>query len=211
MSSHAAKNPLSHVVRGLALDVALPLATYYVVRALGFDDWVSLLGATIVAGLRTVYTAVRARTLNPFSAVMLLMFGVGLLLAFTTGSPQMVILKDSVGTAVIGSLFLITTVVGRPLTLEAYRSWSPDHSADIDRAWATDPRIRHLHRVISRVWGVGLLAEAIIRVPLVFLIPVDIMVTLSTVMQVAVTVALVAWSRSYADRVKQRDAATVAA
>lgn len=198
-------NPAGGMTKGLLLDIGLPLAAFYGLSALGYDAWVSLLAATAVSGARTVWTAVRAGRLNPFSSVMLAVFGVGLALAFVSTDPRLMILKDSAGTGVVGLLFLATTVFGRPLTLEAQKSWSPGEAAEIDRLWATDPGARHVYRVSSIGWGVGLLAEAIIRVPLVFLVPVEIMVGLSTAMWIAAVVILIAWNRWYVARAQRRE------
>jgi hypothetical protein len=199
--------PTAGIARGMFLDIGLPLAAFYGLSALGMNDWVSLLAATVVSGLRTAWTAIRARRLNPFSTVMLAVFGVGLALAFVTADPRLMILKDSAGTAVVGLLFLVTTLAGRPLTLEAHKAWSPGEAAEIDRAWAGDPEARHVYRVTSLGWGVGLLVEAVVRVPLVFLVPVEIMVGLSTAMWIVTVVLLIGWQRWYIARVQRREAA----
>ena len=46
--------------------------------------------------------------------------------------------------------------------------------------YRTEPAVRHGHFVASMVWGVGLLAEALMRVVLVFLLPISVVVGLST-------------------------------
>lgn len=199
-------NPAGGMAKGLLLDVGLPLVAFYGLSALGYDTWVSLLAATVVSGIRTLWTAVRAGRLNPFSSVMLAVFGVGLALAFVTTDPRLIILKDSAGTGVVGLLFLATTLFGRPLTLEAQKSWSPGEADEIDRVWATDPGARHVYRMSSVGWGVGLLAEAILRVPLVFLVPAEIMVGLSTAMWIAAVVLLLAWNKWYVARAQRREA-----
>jgi hypothetical protein len=51
------------------------------------------------------------------------------------------------------------------------------------------------------VWGVGLLAEAVLRIPLVVLLPVDIGVGASEGLFVATFVALMVWNGWYIGRV----------
>jgi hypothetical protein len=192
--------PAGPILQGMGADIILPLAVYYGLHAFGADNWVALLASTIVAGARTIFVALRQRRLNPFSTLMLVVFGVGLLLAFVTGDPRLMILKDSVVTAVVGVFFLVSTLRGRPLTLEADRAWSPDRAADIDRDWREDPATRHGYRITSMVWGLGMLAEASLRVVLVFLLPVSVMVGLSSVMWIAAVVLLVLWTRWYSTK-----------
>ncbi|GAA3436101.1 hypothetical protein [Kutzneria kofuensis] len=46
--------------------------------------------------------------------------------------------------------------------------------------------------------------EALLRIPLVFLLPVEVMVTVSTVMIIAAFVLLAVWNKWYADRQQAR-------
>lgn len=192
------------MVRGLAWDVGLPLVTYYGLHLLGVSDWLALLAATSAAGLVLVWAAVRDRTLNLFAMVMLAVFGLGLLLSLVSGDPRFLLLKDSVTTGTIAAAFLLTTAFGRPLTLAAAQRWTPDRAAEIAEAYRTSPHARRAHRVSSVVWGLGLLAEALVRIPLIFLLPISVMVGLSTVMTLVVIGGLIAWSGTYAARVSRR-------
>ena len=144
--------------------------------------------------------AVRERELNPFATVMLVLFGLGLVLALVSGDPRFFLLKNSIITGTIGLVFLGTTLFGTPLTLAASQSFQPDRKAEIRQAYETDPHVRHGHRVSSTVWGVGLVLEALVRVPLVFLLPIDVMVGLGEAMTIVVIGGLLAWNIWYVKR-----------
>ncbi len=144
---------------------------------LGASDRVALLAGSGVAAARIGWSAVRARQLNAFATVMLLVYGAGFALAFATGDPRTMLLRSSLITAGVGLVFLVTAVRGRrPLTLAALQSFAPGSAEQAQREYDADPGVRHGHRFSSTVWGVGLLAEAIVRVPLVYLLPVEIAV-----------------------------------
>lgn len=64
--------------------------------------------------------------------------------------------------------------------------------------------MRRGHRVSSRVWGAGLLAEAAVRAVLVYLLPVSVMVGLSTGMIVATVAGLAVWNGRYVCRAQGR-------
>ncbi len=189
------------LVKGLAWDVGLPVAAYYLLRALGASEWVALLAATVAAGVRVLWTALRDRTLNLFGAVMLLVFGLGLVLAFVAGDPRFLLLKASFVTGSVGLAFLGSAVFGnRPLTLAAEQSWNPDRAAEIAEEFQREPAARRAHRFVSSVWGVALLAEAVVRVPLIYLLPIDVMVGVSTALQVVTFAGLGVWTVRYAAR-----------
>jgi hypothetical protein len=193
------------MLRGLAWDVGLPVVAYYALTLLGASDWVALLAGTCLAGLRVVWGIVRERALSPFAAVMLLVFGLGLALSFVTGDPRFLLLVKSLTTGVVGLFFLVTAAVGRlPLTLAAQQSWSPGTAEELGREYAGDPDVRRGHRFASTVWGLGLVGEALLRVVIVLLLPLDVAVGASSALLVVVIAALAVWTGRYAARARQR-------
>ena len=192
------------LLRGLAWDIGLPLATFYGLHLAGATDWVALLTASGAAAVRLVWGVVRDRRLNPFAVVMLVVFGVGLALALIGGDPRFLLLKDSATTAAVGLTFLVTTLLGRPLTYAAMQSFNPAQAAHLAQRYETDPRVRHGYRLTSLVWGIGLLVEATLRVPLIYLLPVSVMVAVSQAMMIAAFVLLIAWTSWYSRRAAAR-------
>lgn len=184
----------------MAWDVGAPLVGYYALHLLGASDWVALLVATLVAGLRLVWVAVRTREVTWFAAVMLAVFGLGLALAFVGGDPRFLLVKDSFGTALVGLVFLGSLFAGKPLTLSAFQTWQPRQAAEMEEYYRTIPPVRHTFRLSAVVWGVGLLLEAAVRIPLIYLLPVDVMVGVSTAMMVTVIVGLSIWNGWYGSR-----------
>jgi hypothetical protein len=201
---------MTSMIRGLAWDVALPLAAYYLLHLAGASDWVALLAGTVAAGIRILWVAARDRAWNAFATVMLVSFLVGLGLAFVSGNPRFLLLKDSVLTGTIGLCFLVSTVVGRPLTLAAAQGWGEGRSQSLVVGYHTNPLLRRGHRVCSLAWGFGLLAEALIRIPLIYLLPVKVMVGLSTAITVTAVSLLVAFTFGYIRHVRRRAGSTLA-
>jgi hypothetical protein len=188
------------MVRGLAWDVGLPVVAYYALHVAGASDWVALLAGTVAAGIRIVWIAARDRSWNLFATVMLVSFALGLGLAFVSGDPRFLLLKNSIVTAGIAITFLVSGAMGRPLTLAAAQNWSPDRAGALAAEYATNPRIRRGHHVATLVWGLGLLGEALIRIPLIYLLPISVMVGLSTAIMVTAFAVLVAWTVRHARR-----------
>jgi hypothetical protein len=201
---------LGAMIRSTLWDLGLPTVTYYGLHLAGVGDTAALMAGTGAAGVRLAFVAVRSRRLSPFSLLMGAVFGVGLLFTVLTGDPRMMLVKHSAMSAAVGLAFLITAYRGRPLTLAAQQSVQPGRAAELAAAYAANPLVRRGHRVASQVWGVGLLAEALVRVVLVYALPVSVMVGLSTVLTVVTFGALFAWNARYVSA-RTREAHALAA
>lgn len=57
------------------------------------------------------------------------------------------------------------------------------------------------------VWGVGLLTEATARISLIYVLPISVMVGLSTVLQIAAFTLLMTWSLAYGKRMRRQSRA----
>ncbi|MGX6600685.1 VC0807 family protein [Micromonosporaceae bacterium Da 78-11] len=200
MQHSEASTGMTTMIRSMAWDLGLPLVAYYGLHAAGVDDTTALLSATSAAAARAVWVAVRSRMISPFSVLMGAVFGVGLLFTLLTGDPRFMLIKHSAMAAVSGVAFLVTARARRPLTLAAQQSFMPGRAGELAAAFAADPQVRHGHRVASLVWGLGLLTEAAVRVALVYALPLDVMVGVSTGLTVVTFAALIGWNARYIAR-----------
>jgi hypothetical protein len=188
---------LRPVIRGSAWEIGLPLVTYYALRLAGVTDWLALLAATLVAGARVVRAAVRGRAANPFATLMVVAFGVSLALSFLTGDARLMQIKGPVIAAAVGITFLVMAALGHPLRLDAAKLYEPEKAAWRSEQFRTNPVVRHGYRTVSVVWGAGLLIEAIVLVPLIFLLPIDVMVAVFSVIGIGFFGALIGWTAWY--------------
>ncbi|AEV89254.1 hypothetical protein ACWT_8245 [Actinoplanes sp. SE50] len=189
---------MTAMIRSMAADLGLPLVGYYGLHALGADDTTALLAGTVAAAVRIGWVAIRSRSLSPFSILMGSVFGIGLVFTLVTGDPRFMLIKHSIMSAVIGMVFLATALWGRkPLTLSAQQSFMPAKAAELAEQFKTSAAVRRGHRTASTVWGAGLLVEAAVRAVLVFLLPVDVMVGLSTALTVVTFTVLLGWNARY--------------
>lgn len=203
MTAPAERAPaVRRLLGGLAWDAGLPVAVYYALHLLGASDWVALLAAAGAAAVRVVAGVLRHRRLNQFAVLMLVVYGTGLLLAFVTGDARTLLLRSSLTTATVGLAFLVTAAVGRPLTLTAMQAFDPAGADRLAERYAQDPRVRRGFRLVSTVWGVGLLAESLVRVPLVYALPVEVAVAATEGLLVATMLLLAGWNAWYLRRAR---------
>jgi len=174
-------------LRSLAIDVAVPLGSYYLMRdALGLSLWLSLALSSIVPVFRSVFAAVAQRRLNVLALLMLAVNVAGIGVSFWTGDPRMMIAKDSVISSVIALAILGSVALRRPLMSEGLQVFVTRGSAKRTAAWhrlaAGSPRFRRLELAFSAIWGTALLADCVARLIGAFTLPVTTMVWMGTVM-----------------------------
>lgn len=132
-----------------------------------------------------------------------------MLLASTLSSvlfedPRLLLLKSSVFTGVLGLVFLGSLLLERPLMYYFGRKFGTDGTpaglARWNSFWEDLSVFRRGQRVMTVVWGVAFLAEALIRIPLVYALPVSVGVVIADVFPFVVIAALVTWTITYAKR-----------
>jgi hypothetical protein len=194
------------LVGSMFWDVGLAVVCYYGARALGFDEYIALLTGTLVSAARLVWVAMRDRRLDPFAMFLLVLFGAGLGLAFVTGDARFLLAKDSATSGLAGLTILISCLVRRPLIFyAAQRLVGATKAAQLRAKWATEPGMRRHFYTLSLVWGGGLLAEALLRVPLAYLLPLDVAVGASNVLLGAAFGLLILFTVRFNKRVPAPD------
>ena len=176
---------------GVAADVGLPVGTYYALHALGASDTVALLAGTVAAGARVAVVAIRTRRVTAFAVLLLAVYAFGLAMTFVNGDPHFLLVKESFGTAVVGLGFLASLLTNRPMILESMKSIPSKRNEDLVARYATEPSVRRTVRLLTAVWGVGLLVDALVRIPVVYALPISVGVAVSHVMMVPVIALLV--------------------
>jgi hypothetical protein len=185
----------------LLLDVAVPLGSYYLFKgAFGMSTFVALAWSSVVPAGRTLWSAVRERTLNGLAGLILVVNVVGLVLSFVSGDPRLMLAKDSGVSSTVGIGILVSVALGRPMMTAGLKPFLVKGDAVKEAAWerlesgvaTASADFRRRERAFSIVWGVVLLAECVLRVVGAYTVPVDTMVWLgSVVMVVAIGMGIV--------------------
>lgn len=196
---------------GLLWDVGLPAAAYYGCRGFGVDAWVALVAGGLVALVRVAYVAATRRRLDGLAAVMVAVFALLVVASWLTGDPGILLAKESILSGFLGLLLVGSCLVGRPVMysfLRRVNAGKAELLTQWDELWRTRPSFRRIFTMMSIVWGAGLLAEAIVRLPLIYLLPIDVTAGISTFLQFGSLALLIARSLWYRAR-RQHAAAAV--
>ncbi|MGW2252125.1 VC0807 family protein [Kitasatospora sp. NPDC001660] len=191
-------NPLASAFRPLLLDVAAPLAGYYLLHsACGMSEFAALAWSSAIPAGRTVFGLLRERKLNPWAALMLAVNLAGLALTFVTGDARMMIAKDGGLSGTVALAVLASAIVGRPVMTPVLMPFLTKGKNARAAAWqrlvegraAASRSFHRYERLFSAIWGTALLAECTARVVGAFTLPVSTMAWLSTVFLIGAIVA----------------------
>jgi len=152
-------------------DVAAPLAAYNLLRSAGLTAVTALVLSGVFPAVHVTINVIRNRRLDVVGAVVLAGIAVGTVLGLVSHSARLVLIEGSVPTAVFGVVCLGSLWARHPLLFSVVREFmGPDTAKgqEMTRLWQDEEVFRRDFRVITAVWGVGLLLEAVLRVVIVY-------------------------------------------
>jgi hypothetical protein len=160
----------------LVIDVAVPLAAYYLLRHFGVGMVLSLAVSALLPAGHTLYDVVVRRQTNMLAIAVLALTLIGIPLSFLTGSPRFMLAKDAMGTGPLAVWLIVSVLLAKPAMATAMRAFAartPKGAAAWDHLAAHSPEFRHCLNAVTLVWGVGFLIEFAARLVVVYTLPVD--------------------------------------
>ncbi|MFF4530574.1 VC0807 family protein [Streptomyces sp. NPDC001407] len=159
----------------LAVDIALPLALYYAMRAQGAAQWQALLISGVVPAAHALGTAVVRRRLEFFDVFVVGLLALSAATSLISGNPRVLLLKDAALPALLGIWILATLFMARPFAFrlgERLRAGAAVEAAE--RAWHEMPEYRTALRGLTTLWGCVQLLDAALSTVLALTLPVDV-------------------------------------
>jgi hypothetical protein len=202
------------ILLGYLVDIFGPLAAWWVTQRLGFSQFWGLALGIVIAGVSTGVNTFRRRRVDAVGVLVLLEIVTSIVLLFCLHSPRMLLIRPSFYSG-IAALYLMGSAFGeRPLSLEGSKPMAtkgnPIRTAAWERAWEV-PGFRLAHRVLTFGSGAAFLADAILRVVVVFRFPIDRAAWLSNLPHIAAGAILVGlwalfgrWAGGLVDGIQQR-------
>ena len=202
------------LVRSLVVSVVIPLIIVQVLLRRGTPPVTAFAIAAVFPFAEAVLGLIRKRQFDLVAVLSLVAIVAGIGTAGLSGNPAFAVAKESVFTFVFGCVFLGSLLARRPLIFTLGRQYAaaedPAEAAAWEERWEI-PGFRRVVRLLTAVWGGGLLVEAFLRVIIAFTIPVIVSSILSPVLGVGVILGLIGWTLWYVRRVQRRAAAAAAA
>ncbi len=170
----------------IALDFAVPVALFYLLRAAGVSAYLALLAGAVASLVSAAVSLVRDRRVNGVAAFMTTLLLLSTLVSLIGGSPRFLLAREAWLTGVAGLWFIASCwAAPRPLAYTFARAigegrfgWPPDWEG----LWERAPRFRRMWCVASAMWGVGTLVDAVLRWVMAYSLPIDLVPLLTQVL-----------------------------
>jgi hypothetical protein len=200
----------------LLLDVALPLAVFFALTAYGVSTLMALVLAGLSPAVNNLRVWLKSRRLEPLGLIVIAFMAVGAIASLISGNVFFALIKESFLTATFGLICLGSLLAERPLLFYINRQFVAGDDAALiawwNRLWQIEG-FRKAQRLITAVWGVVYLIEALVRVGLALVLTPAQVIAISHVMAFGVLILLILWTRQHqlARREKFRQEAIAAA
>jgi hypothetical protein len=191
----------------LFIDIFAPLAVYTVLSRLGASDLVSLGAAALLPALYVVVAAIRGRRIDRLAALVLALLALAIVLTLATGDPRILLAKSVIVTGSAGVYFLATLLAERPFIFHAsqklFAGREPGGEAVWDERWRSSPAFRRAMRLLTVIWGAGLIGEAAVRAWIIYTLPVSQSVVWGQLWAIACLIGLVVLSLRIGRRTRE--------
>lgn len=159
-----------------ALDVVLPLAAYFLLHTVaGLSAFWALAAGGLATAVNAVITTVRRGRLDALGVLVAIEVALSVALLFVSRDPRVLLIKPAFYLVVSGLYALATLVVGTPLAYDSGRPFAtrgdPALVAAYERAYTDSLVFRRAIRSVTAVWGAAFLADAALRVLIVYSYP----------------------------------------
>lgn len=209
----APQSALRGMLPSILISGVLPFVLYQVLERYGVATVPALTAGAIFPVASTLVSWVRTRRTDIVGIVSLFFIVVSVATSLISGDARFTLIKESFLTGLTGLIFLGSCFAPRPMMYYFSRQFSaggdPAAVAQWNERWKS-PMVRHAIYTMNTVWGVVYIVEAMVRVALVFVLPISVFLIVSQVMVYAVIIGTIHWTVRYGKRMRDRAAAQAA-
>jgi hypothetical protein len=197
-------------MRGIATSVLVNAILPYIIYQLltgHISEVLALFASGVPSIIDSIVGIVRKKRIDVLAAIVLIGIAVSLVVVWLGGSPRVYLLRESFFTVAFGLTFLITLLLPRPLIFYLARQMTtgnhPENIPWFNSLWQ-QPGFRHAMRVMTLVWGIGLLLEAAVRIYLVIILTSAQFLLISPFVIYGIIGCLALWTFLYSRKGRQR-------
>ena len=208
VSSPPGRSSLLRSILGLLIiNVAIPFGCYALLKAYHASDVTALGVAGIAPALDALISLLRGRRINIISLFVLGGLVIGIIAIFLGGDPRVLLIRESLFTGALGITCFVSLLFPRPLMFSVGRSFiagkDPEQIARYNQLWQ-NPSARHTSRVTTVVWGIVYSSDFLLRLLLVFTLPVAAVLAVGPIITGSLIGGTLLWTFAYLRRARQR-------
>jgi hypothetical protein len=186
----------------LIVNIALPYVVYVEAQR-RFGDVNALLLSTIPPVVWSLAEFARKRRVDAMSLLVLAGIALSLFAMLGGGSVKFLQLRENLVTGAVGLAFLISAAIGKPLmymlVIAGAKRRSPEAASSLE-ALRENVGFRSAMRMMTIVWGAGMLVQTALSCVLVFALSIGVYLILSPILGYGTIGALLAWTFWYIRR-----------
>jgi intracellular septation protein A len=191
----------------LVFDVAMPIIAFKRTRQYGVTTLWALVAGGLFPASNNLRVWATSRRLEPLGIIVMTFLVIGTAASLISGSVFFALIKESFLTATFGFICLGSLLADRPLIFYINRQFvagdDPVRLEWWNGLWQY-PDFRAAQRLVTAVWGIAYLVEALLRVGFALVLSPVKVVAISPVMAFGVMVVLIAWTRRYMLALRER-------
>ncbi len=164
------------------IDIGVPIGLYYVLREFGMSAYLALLIGAIVPAVTSLIGFLTRREVDGIGLSMLALISLSAAVSALTADPRFLLVRDGWLTGAWGLWFFASLFTRRPVAFAFARLFLEGRRGNTtswDELWTHEPRFRRIWRVSTVMWGLGTMADAVLRVVMAYTLPVDVVPGLS--------------------------------
>jgi hypothetical protein len=197
----------AHLLVEIGVNFVLPWLAYRLTEP-HWGETVGLIASAVPPMLWSVVELLRFRRIDALSALVLLGIALSVAAMAVGGSPRLLLMRESLITGAVGVAFLVSLLLPRPLVFylaratvarERGRDGNDDYFEEL---WRTRPAFGSALRRMTVIWGVGLVAEAALKVWMAWQWPVARVLVVSPFVSYGIYGALMAYTFWYRRRAR---------
>ncbi len=200
------KKIIQAVLMSIVINGVIPLVVYNLLTPYT-TSLTALMIATAIPLADNLLFIWKYKKVDAFAAFMLLGFVLSILAFFIGGSEKLILIRESFVTGVMGLVFLVSLLFSRPLIYHfAVKFLAGDNRSKQDifiEGWK-QPYFRFVLRLMSAVWGIALVGEAIIKIILVNQLSVTAFLAVSPLIFYSVLGVTILWTIFYRKHAKKK-------
>ncbi|CAB3779021.1 hypothetical protein LMG28688_00681 [Paraburkholderia caffeinitolerans] len=193
-------------VAELAVNLLLPWVAYRLAQP-HWGEFGGLIASAIPPLAWSIVELVRFRRVDALSAVILLGIVLSLVAMAFGGSTRMLLMRESFASGAIGAAFLFSLLAKRPLVFYLARATvareTGDGPARLELLWNENRGFVSAMRLLTVVWGAGLMADAALRTYLAATWPIERVLIVLPIIGYGIFSALLAWTFWYRTRMRR--------
>ncbi|SFL15332.1 hypothetical protein SAMN03159341_103504 [Paenibacillus sp. 1_12] len=193
------KKIIQNMIISLLINGGLPLLVYTILEG-HTTDVMALSLAAIIPLLDTFYHILKYRKLDVFAAFMATGFILSAGAVLLGGDQQLILLRDSFVTGIMGLIFLVSLLFPKPIIYHFAFRFVASNNEDQKKAFAENWNFayaRKVMRIMTAGWGIALLGEAVIKVIMVYSMSVTAFLALSHLVMYGIIGLAILWTYLY--------------